>query len=56
MVAPQILGIIGGLVGKNVDVCTIEDDEYLRLNTYTFISANKGIGKYQDPRNVFNAN
>ena len=45
MVAPQVFGTIGGLVGKNVDVCTTEEDEYLRLNTYTFISACTGIGK-----------
>jgi len=45
MVAPQVFGTIGGLVGKNVDVCTTEGDEYLRLNTYTFISACTGIGK-----------
>jgi DNA primase len=45
MVTPQVFGTIGGLVGKNVDVCTTEEDEYLRLNTYTFISACTGIGK-----------
>lgn len=45
MVAPQVLGTIGGVVGKNVDVCTTEGDEYLRLNTYTFIVAPTGTGK-----------
>jgi|GEM_PF-1610147 len=45
MIAPQVLGTIGGVVGKNVDICIVEGNVYLRLNTYTFISACSGTGK-----------
>ena len=45
MIAPQVLGTIGGVVGKNVDICIVEGNVYLRLNTYTFISAYSGTGK-----------
>lgn len=45
MIVPQVLGTIGGVVGKNVDICIVEGNVYLRLNTYTFISACSGTGK-----------
>ena len=44
LVIPQVLGLIGALAGRSVEIQGIGDGS-LRLNTFTITSARSGVGK-----------